>query len=398
MTDPRAAPTPGRYRLVHVITGLSTGGAEAMLAKLLGGLDPARWSCEVISLSDRGTHGDRLERLGVPVTALELATPSGMASGLFQLRRRLRQFRPSLIQGWMYHGNLAALAGAGLAGRPPVIWNLRQSLYGLVREKRLTAQVIRLGARLSRLPRKIVYNSATSARQHEALGYDASRTVLIPNGFDTERLRPAPEARAALRARLGVSLETPIVGHLARYHPMKDHAGFLRAAARVTAVRPGTIFLLAGHEVDDNNAALRTLTQELGIGDSTRRLGELVDPMPVIAGLDVLALSSAWGEGFPNVLGEAMACGIPCVTTDIGDSRWVVGDSGEVVPPLDPDRMAAALLRLLALSPEERSRLGAVARRRIEVEFSLPTIISAYESLYLDLLASDRPGAVGSGA
>lgn len=379
---------PGRpHRVMHLITGLTTGGAEGMLLRLLRSLQPDMWVSEVVCLSDRGTFGSRIEQLGIKVTALELGTLSGGASGLFRLHARLRKFRPALLQGWMYHGNLAALTARSLMpGRPLVLWNVRQSLDDIAREKPATARFIRVGARLSRHADRIIYNSAASASQHEAIGFDASRRVVLPNGFDLLKYHPSAEARTELRARCGLPMEALIVGHVARYHPMKDHAGFLRAAAYVAATQPGTRFLLAGRGVTPANTELRDRISELGLEASVRCLGELEDPGPMMAGLDVLALSSAWGEGFPNVLGEAMASGVPCVATDVGDARRVIGEVGDVVPPSDPIAMAAALSRLLSLSLMERQAIGAAARRRIEAEFSLPVVTHAYERLYRELV------------
>jgi glycosyltransferase involved in cell wall biosynthesis len=286
----------------------------------------------------------------------------------------------------MYHGNLAALL-ARPASRPPVLWNIRQSLTDLGRERPLTALAIRAGARLSPQAARIIYNSRASARQHEAIGYDPRRTVVIPNGFDTARFQPALAARDTLVARLGVGRETIVVGHVARFHPMKNHLGFLRAAAMVVAAVPRTIFVLAGQGVDSSNRSLTSAIARLGLTGKVHLLGALDDVPALMAGLDLLCSPSGWGEGFPNVLGEALAAGVPCVATDVGDSAWIVGGAGLVVPPGDDAALAAALTDLIRAPSEVRKALGVEGRRRVQQEFTLEAIAARYEDLYLTILA-----------
>ncbi len=224
-------------RVMHVITGLTVGGAEMMLLKLLRGgsrtIEPV-----VVSLADEGVIGKRIADLGIPVHCLRLkrSVPNPFrALSIFDL---VKHFHPQLIQGWMYHGNLmSSLAGFSLCRRAQVLWNIRQTVYDLNLERRLTAHVIRMGARFSRRPSAIIYNSLTSAGQHEALGYSAARRVIIPNGFDCQTLRPDEAARKAVREELRVDQDTVLVGMIARYHPMKDHAGSQEPASIVNSPR-----------------------------------------------------------------------------------------------------------------------------------------------------------------
>lgn len=375
------------FRIIHLITGLSTGGAEMMLYKLLSATDRTRFDPIVVSLMDRGTLGERLEALGLPVYTVGMVPGCPTLAALWRLIRLVRRLQPDLIQGWMYHGNLAALFASGFSpGRIPVLWNIRQSLYDIKTEKRMTAILIRLGARLSSRPARIIYNARVSARQHELLGYAADRRRVIPNGFDCDRFKPSENARLKLRRLLGLEDETLLIGHIARWHPMKDHANFMRAAARLAARRPDVHFVLAGRGVDETNSALMKMIQEAGLVGQVHLLGERSDVVEVTAGLDIASLSSAWGEGFPNVVGEAMACGVPCVVTDVGDSAWVVGDTGMVVPPRDAEALAGAWAALIEMWPEGRVRLGRAAHQRVVTKFSLVQIVRQYEALYLDVL------------
>jgi glycosyltransferase involved in cell wall biosynthesis len=377
----------GPRAITHVITGLSLGGAEMMLYKMLNGAPPGVWSSRVVSLLNHGALGASLAAAGIPVEALSLGRAPWRA--LTRLRGVLAHGAPMLLQGWMYHGNLAALVGRPRS-RPPVLWNIRQSFSGYRREKPATAAIIRAGAVVSSRSARIIYNSRVSARQHEAIGYDARRTVVIPNGFDLERFRPDPAARVALRRRLGLPADTLLIGHVARFHPMKNHTGMLEAAAIVAGQERHVAFVLAGTGIDKHNAELLSQIERLRLGSRIHLIGTVRDTPGLMAGLDVLCQSSGWGEGFPNVLGEAMASGVVCAATDVGDSRWLLGDAGEVLPPHDTAGLAAALLRLVRLSAMERSALGAGGRERIAAEFDLTSVIARYVGLYEEVLDS-RP-------
>lgn len=365
-----------------MISGLATGGAEMMLYKLLSGSASLGVESAVIALAGGGPMRAEIESLGVPVHSLDLARASVPSpASVARLRRAVRGFAPDVVQGWMYHGNLAALAAAGGARRTPVLWNIRSSLYDIDAEKRLTALVIRLGARLSRLPAGVVYVSRVSAAQHQAVGYDASRAVIVPNGFDTARYAPDPAARAALRASLGLPADAIVIGHVARYHEIKDHANLLRAAARLHARRPDVRFVLVGAGVDAANEALGSQAASLGVAGVLHLLGERRDVARLTPGFDV-ATSASWGEAFPNVLGEAMACAVPCVATDVGDSAEIVGATGVVVAPRDPEALAAGWEKVLARGPDGRRALGAAARERVVSRYSLGGVIARYVELY----------------
>jgi glycosyltransferase involved in cell wall biosynthesis len=291
----------------------------------------------------------------------------------------------------MYHGNLmASLAGVSSQKRVPVLWNIRQSLYDIAAERHLTSAVIRLGALLSRHPAAIIYNSRTAAQQHEAFGYHAGSRVVIPNGFDCQAFRPNGDARQKVRTELGIGNDAILIGLIARYHPMKDHAGFLHAAGLVARAHPGAHFLFVGKGVTKDELALLRTIEEERLGDCTFLLGERSDIPRLTAALDIACSASAWGEGFSNAIGEAMACSIPCVVTDIGDSAFLVADTGLSVPPRSPQALAYAIGRLIEAGAEQRQRLGAAARLRIESEFSLPVIARRYEELYQEHLTCFR--------
>lgn len=378
---------PRRLRILHVINDLSVGGAEMMLYKLLSDTDPERFKPAVVSLRNRGLLRERVGALDVDVLSVGVNTHLHAPAAALRLTRLVRRLDPDVIHGWMYHGNLAAqFAAAGAARHVPVLWSIRQSIYSLEHEKTSTMLAIRLGARLSGRPEVIVYNSRVSAAQHGAIGYRAEKGRVIPNGFDTACFAPSDEARRGVRAELGLEEDDILVGMVGRFHPAKDHETFLRAAALVNQSAPDARFVLCGRGVEQGNAELARLVARLGLGARTHMLGERHDMQRLSAAFD-LVVSSSFEEGFPNVVGEAMSCGVPCVVTDVSDLPWVVGDTGLVVPPKDPEALARAVRRMLEMSPDGRRRLGEAARRRVVEKFQLKKIKERYEDLYAELAA-----------
>ncbi len=373
--------------VLHIITGLSIGGAERTLYNLLAGGLMEATDVAVLSLCDEGVFGPRIRDLGVPVYALGMRRGVPTPFAVWRLQRLVKKLRPRVIQGWMYHGNLAASVAAHLATgpRPAVIWNIRQSLYSLTNEKVLTQQVIRANRWLSRGVDAIIYNSHLSRRQHEAFGFVIERGQVIPNGFDTERLYPDPERGRAMRKALRIPEEATVIGHMARFHPMKDHVSFLRAAVEVMKKHFHVICLLAGRDVNLQNSLLSGIVPS-NLEERFRFVGERDDVPDLMRTMDVFCLSSAWGEAFPNVLGEAMACGVPCVATDVGDSRYIVGDTGIIVPPLNSSALALGLLEMVRRPKEERAALGRAARARIEERYTLPKVVEQYQWLYKRVL------------
>jgi len=375
-------------RIAFVTTGLGQGGAEVMLHKLLERLDRRMFEPAVFSLRGEETFAPVLRRLGVPVHL------GGLGHGLpklWSLRQAFSDFAPQVVQGWMYHGNVAALLARRIfssgsdsdkpPNRPALLWGVRQSLPDLRRERRITAAVIRLGARWSGQTDAVVYNSTQGAEDHEAIGFDPSRRVIIPNGFDTAAFAPSPEARRALRSELGWPDDALLVGMVARQHPVKNHAGFLYAARTVATRVPHAHFVLAGTGVEVNNPALADALREASLGARVRLLGLRTDNARLQAALDV-AVCASHAEGFPNVVGEAMCCGVPCVVTDVGDCADIVGDTGFVVPRGDTVALADAIIALLAKSPVEREALGRAARQRIVEQYSIDQVVRRYERLY----------------
>lgn len=368
-------------KTLYIITGLTTGGAERALYSVLAGGLTAVDDPVVLSLQGEGTYGPRIKGLGVQVYALDMRGGIPTPRALWRLHKLIRAHRPKVIQGWMYHGNVAASIAARMApGRPSVAWNVRHSLYDLNAEKLLTRQVIRVSRMLSAGTDAILYNSRLSRDQHETFGFSAKHSQVIPNGFDIEQLRPDAACGETMRAALAIPQNATVIGHVARFHPMKDHASFLRAAVHIMRRRADVVCLLAGRGVHLGNPALVGIVPPEMEG-RFRFVGERDDVPELMQAMDVFCQSS-WSEAFPNVLGEAMALGVPCVATDVGDSRYIVGETGEMVPPLDSAALATGLLAMLDRPAVERTALGRSARARVEAYFALPSVVEQYHALY----------------
>jgi glycosyltransferase involved in cell wall biosynthesis len=283
----------------------------------------------------------------------------------------------------MYHGDLIGSLAARAAGLKAIAWSLHNlKLDPRARGTRWSRDAC---ARLShRLPRVILSCSQATAAYHVAAGYDASRMQVIPNGFDTDRFKPDAAAREALRRELDLAADASVVLHLGRLDPLKNHAGFLRAAAQVVARRPEVRFVMAGNGVTPQNESLGTMQRELGLDSHVRMIGPRSDVPALLAGADVL-LQTSTSEAFPMALGEAMSCGVPCVATDVGDSALIVGAAGAVVPPGNDVAAADAVLRLLALTPREREALSLHARQHVLDQFDIRLITRRYEAVYLNM-------------
>lgn len=372
--------------IVHIITGLGAGGAEAMLVKLIGRLDRDRFASEVISLLPGGVNAQRLGAMGVPVTSLRMQKGVADPRALLALRRLLEQKRPDIVQTWMYHADLlGGLAAAG-AHVEHIVWNIQNSC--LPPSPRLhTRLACDASAKLSStLPERIVVCSGAGARWHTRRGYRGDKMVQIANGIDTVRFAPDPTSRSAIRAELDVDDDDVVIALPARFAPEKDHDTFLGAIARLHKRGHPIKAALLGDGTGPDNAALSVLVDQHQVEDRVLRLGRRDDMPRALNAFDVGCLSSSHVEAFSNALGEAMATGLPCVATDVGDARPMLGDDALVPPARDPDRLADALERVVTLPAAGRRQLGDRLRQRVEKQFSLEQTVSAYAALYDELL------------
>lgn len=375
-------------RILFVTTGLGVGGAERALEQLLPALARDGSTIAVVSLREPQAVGKRLRALGVEVHELGMRPSRPTPGGLLRLWRVVRGFRPDLIQGWMYHGNLAAQLARFAAPGAGVVLSIHQTLARPELESAATRAVIRLDALLSRFARRVLYVAEAARRDHEAAGY-ARRAAVLPNAVDTDRFRPDPAAREALRQALGIGPERFLVTLIGRFHPAKNHAGFLRAAAVVAGEREGVSFLLAGQGVDASNPELAPLLDDPRLHGRIHALGAREDVPQLFAASDLYVLASIQ-EALPNVVMEGMSCGLPGVVSDVGDAVRMSGDTGWNVPPGDEDGLADAILAALDETPEARAQRGRAARRRVLDHFAIGAVAGRYAALYREVAGALR--------
>lgn len=379
---------PVAGHVLHIIVGLSTGGAERSLFNLASSASASGFTHSIISLTSKGHFGPLLEERGIGVHQLAMSTASGLAAAPFRFRDLVRRLSPEIIQGWMPHGNAAAMVAASIAGyEVGLAWNVRQSLYDLRAEKRTTQWMIRGLKTCSRRPDAIIYNSYQAREHHEALGFYPLNGLVIPNGFDTRRWKPDAHHRAALRAELGLADDVPLVGLVGRFHALKDVPTFIAASAIAMKLDPRLHAVMIGEGLTRDNKALAPLFSELP-PQRFHALGPRDNVEALLPGLDFLCLSSV-SEAFPNVVGEAMASGLPCIATDVGDCAKLVDGLGWIVPRSDPARMAEAMVEAARMDVARRQEVGKAARNRMTASYSLASTVDAYTQLYDSIMKRD---------
>jgi glycosyltransferase involved in cell wall biosynthesis len=337
-------------------------------------------------MTGRGALSADIEALGVSLFHLNMKRGGASPGALLRLAGIIRKTRPDVVQTWLYHADLMGLLAARLARTGKVVWNLRCSDMDLSKYRRMTSFVLKANAFFSTRPEAIVSNSHRAVELHRGFGYRPRRIEVIPNGFDLERYRPDPGAGARLRQKLGIPADAPVVGMVARLDPMKGHDVFGKVWRSIRSRLSYSHAVLVGKGVEKQNAGFTTIMREAGLDldERVHLLGERADIDRLMNTFNVLAVPS-YTEGFPNVVGEAMASGVPCVVTDVGDSAFVVGDTGRVAPPGDAQAFAAELEAVLTMPPEALSFMGRSARKRVEEHFSMPAVAGQYQNLYTSL-------------
>ncbi len=372
--------------IVHFVDGLTVGGAEAMLCRVVTRLDRHRFRNVVVSAMDGGAMEGELEAAGIRVASLGVRQGKPSLAGLARLVGILTAERPAILQTWCKTADLVGLVAGRALGLRNVVWNIRGSSRPASQLSRLTRLSEWACALLSPWPTAVLANSEAGRMAHARRGYRPRRWQVIPNGFDTDTFRPDPDARREMRRELGIPEQALAIGTAGRDHPVKDFLTFARATA-VAAGRHGRwYFLMAGAGLTQDNQELLSAGQGGSADGRLRLLGERADMPRVLAALDLFTLTSL-SEGFPNVVGEAMACGVSCVVTDTaGDAPAIVGDTGIVVPAKNPEALVAAWEKILAVD-QVRAALGQAARQRVLDRYSLGAVVREYEDLYQSLVA-----------
>jgi glycosyltransferase involved in cell wall biosynthesis len=373
-------------KVTFVTNGLKAGGAELMLYKILSRLDRSRVECDVINLRPPGPVQELIESLGIPVQSLGWSSLFHAVCGLYNLRRLLQKSRPNLIHSWTYYSNIGvtiATRGLGRAA-PPLLWGIRFTLGDLSYEKRSTKWLIRQSRKLARIPKAILYDSETGRRDHERLGYPHELGRVIPNGIDFDTWRIDPVSRNEVRSQLGIGSDCFVIGMVGRMHPSKDHVTFLQAAERFLQLHPNAHFLLAGSGTEPNSPQIRSLLNGDDFKGRLHLLGHQTDVARVMAALDLHSCASRT-ESFPNVVLEALACGVLSTVSEVGDAPQLVPDRRFVVPPAAPLALADAWDRIASLVPADRASLACEFRKTAIERYSIAAIAQKYEAVYQEL-------------
>jgi glycosyltransferase involved in cell wall biosynthesis len=370
-------------RILHVVTGLNTGGAELLLCDLSERLEMAGFEQRVVSLLPEGPLSARIRRNGL--TCLHLGLRRGRLdfSGVKALASEIRGYAPTVIHSWMYHACIyATVSSAVAAQKTALLWSIHHANLRISANTPSTLLAATACGLLSwRKDVHITYCAESSRIAHESRGYCGKRGIFIANGYAGQKFRRCPDAGRRVREHFNVPGGKIVIGMVARYDPIKDHASFLQAAGAARRGDERLFFLLFGDGIDQSNTALMELVERNGLNGSIILGGRSDDVAASYSAMDLL-VSSSRGEAFSNVICEGMLCELPCIVTNVGDSAAIAGDTGYIVAPSRPEELGKAMLTAAQLPAAVRERLGAAARERIVTKYPEESFTNRYIDAY----------------
>jgi glycosyltransferase involved in cell wall biosynthesis len=367
-------------KVVHIITGLGDGGAEHALFKI------CKYDLKnkhfVISLKDKGKYFSLLNKLGIKVYCLNVSFFS-IYKFLF-LIKLLRSLKPDIVQTWLVHADFIGSFAARLAGIKKILWNVRYSNIEIGKAKLTTILIIKILSILSYvIPKLILVVSKRAKKIYEMEGYNKKILKFIPNGYDMKVLKNNNILKKKFRKKIKIKKSIPLIGNVARYDPQKDHLNLLNALALIRLKKINFFCVLIGSNLDKNNTKIIAEIKRLKLNNHVKLLGQIKNITEVMNGLDIHVLSSSYGEGFPNVVAESMACGTPCIVTDVGDSSYIVGKTGWVVPPNNSQKLARAIKKSLdEIRYIKWNKRCIKAQLRIKNKFNIGKMIELYNSVW----------------
>jgi glycosyltransferase involved in cell wall biosynthesis len=371
-------------KVLHVITGLNDGGAEAVLYRLC--VADTSNSHVVISMMDDGKYGSFFKEIGVDVYTLGMPNGRVNISAILNLYKLVKLLKPNVVQTWMYHADLIGGVIARLAGIKNVVWGVHHTTLAQSESKRSTILIAKINAFISGfVPKRIIYCAQKSREVQEAIGFKRSKGVVVSNGYNINDFKPDLELGLKFRAEVGVAENEFLIGHVGRYDPLKDYNSLIASLAVLNSQGVSFKTVLVGTNLDNQNNNLTTDICQQGLEGKILLLGKRNDIPAVMNGFDLFILSSK-SEAFPNVLNEAMACGTPCVTTDVGDAAYIVGDTGWVVPSKSPEALAEAMnlaFKENQQNPERWQLRRMACRQRVEENFSIEKMVENYHSVWI---------------
>jgi len=366
---------------MHVITSLHVGGAEMMLKKLVTTRKDRGIEDIVVCLTDKGNIGDDLEEKGTLVYYLRIESITSLIKGFIRLFSLIKKHNPAVVQTWLYHSDFIGGLAAKLLGKK-VIWNIRQTKFSSTSKSFLTIVIMRICALLSYvIPNAIICAAEASRLSHIRFGYQKRKFVVIPNGFVKSDLKVTAEQIQEMKQDYRITKNQIVIGTVGRFHIDKDYNNLIKASALLVKKYNHLLFLMVGNNLDNRNQDLVKMLKMRGLYDNYRLIGKVNNTVQFYSLMDIFCLPSAV-EGFPNVLGEAMLMGIPCVATNVGDVTNIIDKCGIIVESGNSEQLADAMEMLIVQATEYRSDLGQMGKKRIETLFMLPEVVNRYSNLY----------------
>ncbi len=380
-------------KILHIITSLGDGGAEGVLYRIC--CNDFKNEHVVVSLIDEGKYGELLSKNQIRVYTLNMKSAMFSVTSLFKLIKILiklikilREEKPNIVQTWLYHADFFGSIAAKLARVKKIIWNVRHSDLDKNETKKSLLILVKILAKLSYIiPKKIIFCSQKSIKIHEKIGYDKKKSIYIANGYDLKKFKSNPVREKLLKSKYNLSRKVPILGNVARFRPHKDHKSLLEALYFLKKNKVFFKCILVGLEINKKNKKLIGMIKKFKLHNEIILLGSQKDINVIMNVIDIHIMSSKSGEAFPNVVAEAMACGTPCIATDVGDASIIVEKTGWIVQPSNSRELAMTIKKaLIDLKSNNWKNMCFKAKKRIGNEFSIGKMTNRYSQIWKEIL------------
>ena len=371
-------------RVLHVIYSLGQGGAERTLTNIC--LKSKKHIHHIVCLTTKSFYSNLLEENNIKIYELNMNKFYFLFIAPIKFYSILRKIKPEIVQTWMYHSDLFGGIIARLAGIKIVLWNVRSSSFKVPEITYSSLLASRINSLISWfIPTNIICCGKYAAQCHVNQGYESSKIKIIFNGVNTKLFAPNNENRSLVRKKYRIKPDTILLGMVARYTPVKDHRTLLKALSLLNNLKQKWICILSGRGMDHNNYELLEMINSLKLSKKVILIGTQININEIYNALDLHILTST-SEGFPNCLIEALSSGIPCISTNVGDAKYILKDVGWIVNPSNPYQLAEVLKKFFNLTESERKKISEFSRNRIKSEFSLAKLIENYDDLYSEFL------------
>lgn len=370
------------FTIFHIITGLGNGGAEGVLYRLC--TKDKKYRHIVISLTTGGKYKTLLEKKNIKVLSCNFKKTKLNIKEFYKILKLFDYYKPDIIQGWMYHGDLIASVISIFRKNKNLYWNIRNStLDKKARNFITTFLTMKLCALIShKLPKKIICCSNNSINYHISQGYKKSIFEYLPNGINTDIFKPNKLLKTQIKRKLNIKNNLFIFGTVARFDEQKDHKTLIMALKLLKEKSKNFKVLLIGKDLTSKNHKIVRLIDEYSLRENILLLGERDEINELMCFIDCHVLSSSYGEAFPNVIAEAMACSTPCIATNVGDSKNIIGEFGWTTDIKDPISLSQKMYHVMNLQKIDLFKIGQLARDRIIDLYSLDRMVSSYQNIY----------------